>query len=60
MRYDTKLALDRAYNELKAKRKQNKAFVSRADELIKKIDNETKTKKPAFVWINTVRNTLKK
>jgi len=40
MRYDTKLALDRAYNELKAKRKQNKAFVSGADELIKKIDNE--------------------
>jgi len=35
-----KLALDRAYNELKAKRKQNKAFVSGADELIKRIENE--------------------
>ena len=35
-----KLALDKAYNELKSKKEKNKAFVSGADELIKRIENE--------------------
>jgi len=35
-----KLALDRAYNELKTKKEKNEAFVSGADELIKRIENE--------------------
>jgi hypothetical protein len=32
--------LERAYQELKEKKENNQAFVSSADELIKKIENE--------------------
>jgi len=35
-----KLTLDKAYNELKTKKENNEAFVSDADELIKRIENE--------------------
>ena len=35
-----KLTLDKAYNELKAKKENNEAFVSDANELIKRIENE--------------------
>jgi PHD/YefM family antitoxin component YafN of YafNO toxin-antitoxin module len=35
-----KLVLDRAYNELRVKKENNEAFISGADELIKKIENE--------------------
>ncbi|WP_024789038.1 type II toxin-antitoxin system Phd/YefM family antitoxin [Lebetimonas sp. JH292] len=35
-----KIMLDKAYNELKAKKEKNEAFVSGADELIKRIENE--------------------
>ena len=35
-----KLALDKAYNELKIKKEKGEAFISSADELIKRIENE--------------------
>ena len=35
-----KLTIDKAYNELRAKKENNEAFVSDADELIKRIENE--------------------
>jgi len=35
-----KIILDKSYKELKTKRKKNGAFVSGADELIKRIENE--------------------
>ena len=35
-----RLMLDSAYNELKKKKKQGKAFVSTAKELIERIENE--------------------
>ena len=35
-----KLTIDKAYNELRAKKENNEAFVSDANELIKRIENE--------------------
>jgi PHD/YefM family antitoxin component YafN of YafNO toxin-antitoxin module len=35
-----KIMLDKAFNELKAKKEKNKAFISNAAELIKRIENE--------------------
>ena len=35
-----KLMLDKAYNELKAKKEKGEALVSNANELIKRIENE--------------------
>ena len=34
---DKKISLDKTYNELKAKKEKNEAFISEADELIKRI-----------------------
>ena len=35
-----KLILDKTYNELKRKKEKGEAFISNADELIKRIENE--------------------
>jgi len=36
---DKKIALDKTYNELKAKKENNEAFINGANELIKRIKN---------------------